>query len=168
MLYGKMKIPKTITEEEFNEICNKVKNKKTKLAFYLGFYQGLRVSEVINLKPEHIDMDGGFINLKQGKGGNDRDIPLMPPIKHGLRYLPITVTRQALHKAIKKYAKQAIGKDIGFHTLRHSCATYYLIEKKVDIRFVQRLLGHARLSTTQIYTHVTPKDLKDVFERAWK
>lgn len=155
-----IKLPYTITEEEFLEIIKKVKNKKHKLAFMLGFYAGLRVSEIINLKKK--DITDGFIHVKQGKGKKDRDIPIARPIEKGLSHLPIGMSRQALDKAIKKYFPKA-----HMHTLRHSCATYYLNEKGMDIRQVQALLGHSDIKTTQIYTHVRPEDLKNKFENMW-
>ena len=80
-------LPSTISESEFLEGIKKVKRPKLKLAFYLGFYQCMRVSEIVNLKPENINMNTGFIHIKQAKGNKDRDIPIMPPVKHGLRHL---------------------------------------------------------------------------------
>jgi len=159
-------IPETISEEEFIKILRTTKKNKTKAAFVLGFYQCMRVSEVCDLKKE--DVTSEFLHIKQGKGGKDRHIPVMKPTKFYLRFLPIKVTRQALHKAIKKIAKKTIGKNIHFHTLRHSGASMYLNEKGIDIRFIQELLGHSRLSTTQIYTHVNPKQLQNAFNNAWK
>jgi len=162
------KIPETITEQEFLKLLKAVKQVKYKTAFTLGFYQCLRVSEVINLTKKNIDMERGFLNVKQGKGKKDRDIPIMPPSKFCLRHLPIKLSRQMLHRAISNYSKKVLGKSIGFHTLRHSGATFYLNDKGVDIRQIQELLGHSRLSTTQIYTHINPKQLKNAFENAWK
>lgn len=161
------KIPETISEEELIILLKGVKKNKIKAAFVLGFYQCLRVSEVINLKKEDVNMEAGFLHVKQGKGKKDRHIPIMKPTLFYLRYLPIDVTRQALHKSIVMYSNKLLKKKLHFHTLRHSGATYYLNEKGIDIRFLQELLGHSRLDTTQIYTHVNPKQLKNVFEGAW-
>lgn len=156
------KLPKTISEEEFLSIIRQVKKPKIKLSFMLGFYQCMRVSEIVNLKPEHIDRGRGFIHILAGKGNKDRDVPIMKPVLRGLNYLPINITRQALHKQIKKYIP-----DGSMHTLRHSGATHYLNEKGIGIRQLQQLLGHSRLDTTQIYTHVTPDNLKRSFENLW-
>lgn len=158
------KLPKTISEQEFLDKIKTVTNPKHKLAFMLGFYECMRVSEIVNLKQEHIDKDRGFIHIIAGKGNKDRDIPLMPPVTRGLTNLPIELTRQALHYA----TKSTFGKDVHFHTLRHSGATYYLNEKKVGIRQLQILLGHSRIDTTQIYTHISPTELKAAFEDVWK
>lgn len=156
------KLPKTINEKQFLEVAKTIKNPKIKLAFMLGFYQCMRVSEIINLKPEDVDKDRGFIHVIAGKGNKDRDIPIMRPVSAGLRHLPVGVSRQALHKHVKKRLK-----DASMHTLRHSGATYYLNQKGINIRQIQQLLGHSRLDTTQIYTHVTPDDMKKSFDEVW-
>ncbi len=161
-----LKIPDTITLEEFEKIIKITKKLKMKTAFKFAFWEGLRVSEVINLKPQDINIQTGFIHVKKGKGNKDRDIPLFPEVIHSVRYLPVGVSRQALHKAIKNKGKKALNKDIHFHTLRHSGASYYLNERRVDIKYIQDLLGHTRLSTTQIYLHVNPQQLKNAFENA--
>jgi len=156
------KLPKTISEVEFIDTIKKVKNTKHKLAFMLGFYQCMRVSEIVNLKPTDIDKDRGFIHIIAGKGNKDRDIPITPIVRKGLRNLPINLTRQALHNAMKKYFP-----GHHFHTLRHSGATFYLNEKKMGLRQLQQLLGHSRLDTTTIYTHITPENLKKSMEELW-
>lgn len=153
-------LPYTITETEFIEVIRKVKNKKHKLAFMLGFYAGLRVSEIIHLRKQ--DISDGFIHVLQGKGSKDRDIPIPKPLNLILKHLPVGMTRQALHKAIKKYFPKA-----HMHTLRHSCATYYLNDKGMDVMQVKALLGHSDVKTTQIYTHVRPEHLKRKFEEVF-
>ena len=163
-----IKIPETITEEEFLKLLKATKKNRLKTAYTLGFYQCLRVSEVISLKKSDIDMERGFLHIKQGKGKKDRHVPIQPPVKFCLRYLPIDVSRQALHKSISTSSEKVLGKKLHFHTLRHSGATFYLNDKQVDIRHIQELLGHSRLSTTQIYTHINPQQLKSAFENAWK
>lgn len=162
-----LKIPETITEKELISIVNTkgIKNNH-KLAFLLGFYQSMRVSEVINLRPEHINKQQHIIMIKQGKGKKDRNIPIIKPLLlnqstmiYSLNRLPINIGVRALEKAIKKYGKEIIKKEIHFHTLRHSGATWLLNKKRWDIRQVQRFLGHSKIQTTEIYTHVNPQDL---------
>lgn len=157
-------IPDTISEEEFLKILRATKKPKLKTAFVLGFYQCLRVSEVINLKKEDVDTEKGFLHIKQAKGKKDRHIPIMKEVMYYLRYLPIKHTRQGLWKALRKVAKKTISKDIYFHTLRHSGASHYHNIRKIGIRYLQEFLGHSRLSTTQIYTHIHPQTLKNAFE----
>jgi len=161
----KRKIPQVISEEEFRKIIKATKKLKLKTAFYYAFYQCLRVSEVINLTKKDIDVEKEFVHVKQGKGNKDRDIPLMDEVKHYKRYLPIKMTRQGLHKAIKTKAKKILGKDIYFHTLRHSGASMYLNDREIDIKFIKDFLGHEKLATTEIYLHVNPEQLKNAFKR---
>ena len=156
------KLPKTMNESEFLDIVKKVKKIKIKLAFYLGFYQCMRISEIVNLERKDVDLNRGFIHILEAKGKKDRDVPIMQPVKNGLKHLPIGIGIRALQKQFKKYFP-----DNKFHDLRHSGATYYLNVKKIDIRLVQQLLGHSRLDTTQIYTHVTPIDMKNRFDEVW-
>ena len=158
-----IKLPKTISEHDFLLGLKKVRKNTHKLAFLLGFYQCMRVSEVVNLLPEHVDKERGFLHILNAKGGKDRDIPIMQPVLAGLKYLPVKCGDRALQLAAKKYFP-----DLHFHSLRHSGATYYLTVKKVGLRQIQQLLGHSRLDTTQIYTHISPIDLKNSFDEVWK
>lgn len=155
----KIKIPETITEEEFLTIIKNTKKKHHKLAFMLGFYEAMRVSEVVKLKQEDIDKGRRIIKIKDAKGGKDRNIPIMPEIMRYINLLPIGCGIRALQISFHGYSMKILNKDLHFHTLRHSGATHYLNIKKWNIRQVQVLLGHSRLDTTQIYTHVAPDDL---------
>jgi len=159
-------IPDTITEDKFVKVIRRVRKDHHKLAFLLGFYQAMRLEEVVRLQPENIDFEQHLIKIKQAKGKKDRHIPIVKPILlpkqtvlRALRKLPVKCGGRALEIAIKKYAQQVLKEDIHFHTLRHSGATWLLNKKKWDIRQVQRFLGHSKIETTTIYTHVTPEDL---------
>jgi len=153
------KIPETITAEELLQILQNTKRKNHRVAFVCGFYQAMRISEVTNLTQDNIDMTGNVIKIKQGKGQKDRNIPIAPEAKRFLKHIPVNCGIRALEMAFKKKAMEVLNKDLHFHTLRHSGATHYLNVKKWNIRFVQQFLGHADLSTTMIYTHVSPQDL---------
>jgi integrase len=157
----KRKIPETITEEEFIKLLKAVKKNHHRIAFILGFYGCLRVSEVVNLRQQHIDRGQRLLRIKEAKGNKDRNIPIPPESVRGLSHIPVKCGVRALQIAIKHYGKLTLDKDIHFHTLRHSGATHYLIKKKWDTRYLQQLLGHASLDTTQIYTHVKPDILID-------
>lgn len=147
---------------------------------------GLRVSELIGLDREHVDLQFGYVKC-YGKGSKERIVPLgsvaaralddflangRPALisshaetalflnHHGQR-----MTRQGFWKIIKKYAGELqIEKNITPHTLRHSFATH-LLENGADLRAVQEMLGHADISTTQVYTHLTRSRLKKVYDR---
>lgn len=156
------KIPETLTEEEFLQVIKATKKLHHKVAFSLGFYQGMRISEIVKLKVEDIDKGQKIIRIKQGKGGKDRNIPILKEMWKGLKHIPVSCGVRALQIAFKNAVKKAkVNKDLHFHCLRHSCGTWLLNVKGWDTRLVQQFLGHAKLDTTQIYTHVTPKDLVD-------
>jgi integrase/recombinase XerD len=149
----------------------------------LLYATGLRVSELVALRVRDINMDAGFL-LTMGKGEKERLVPMGESARIALAdYLTVVrpsldrsgsspylflsrlgerMTRQAFWNIIKKRALLAgIAKNISPHTLRHSFATH-LLENGADLRSVQIMLGHADLSTTQIYTHVTRERLKSV------
>lgn len=147
---------------------------------------GLRVSELISLKINDINMERGYI-ITFGKGSKERVIPLGRSAQKKIeRYLEESrhilvkgrggdelfvnrfgekMTRQGFWKIIKRYALlSGIKKDISPHTLRHSFATH-LLERGADLRSVQQMLGHADISTTQIYTHVVRERLKEIYDK---
>lgn len=159
----RQKIPEVIDEREFIQILKITRKKHHRIAFILGFYGCMRVSEITNLLQENIDKGQRLIRIKKGKMGKDRNIPIPKEAMRGLNNIPLKCGVRALEIAIKNYGKK-IGKDIHFHTLRHSGATHYLNKKKWSTRQVQQLLGHSKVSTTEIYTHVTPQDL---IEKMW-
>lgn len=161
-------LPKTITEDEFLSLVKATDNNELKLAMTLGFYQCMRASEILDLKQDNIDLKRGFIHILQAKGKKDRDIPIMRPVKKGLKHLPINLIYRTYLRKIKRLAKEVLDKEITSHTFRHSGATFYLNKKRVDIRIIQNLLGHSRIDTTQIYTHVTPESQKEIFDKIWE
>jgi len=152
--------------------------------FELLYSSGLRVSELISLRLEDISFDSGFLRVT-GKGSKERIVPLhmralerlkkyvsigRPEIlrKNKSPYLFITgrggpMTRQRFWQIMKQLGKRT-GLDISPHTIRHSFATH-LLEGGADLRSLQKLLGHADISTTQIYTKVTTDRLKQVYSK---
>jgi len=159
------KIPEVIIQEDMFKILKATKNEKHKIAFALGFYECMRVSEIVNLLPENIDKGQKIIRIKQAKGGKDRNIPIAPEVFRGLKHIPIGIGIRALQIAFNNITNKVLGSKKNFHLLRHSGASYYLNKKKWDLRSVQVFLGHSKISTTEIYTHVSPENL---VERMWE
>lgn len=147
---------------------------------------GLRVSELVALEYHHCDFEAGILHVHHGKGGKDRLVPLGEHAQHSLMdyvqrarsellkgrpepHLFITrlgrgMSRQAFWQLVKKYALKAnIDTPISPHTLRHAFATH-LLNHGADLRVVQLLLGHADISTTQIYTHIAQHRLRSIHQ----
>lgn len=155
-----LRLPEIITEEELIKILKFVKKKHHAFAFACGFYECMRVSEIVKLQPEDVHFNTKLIHIKQAKGHKDRMIPIAPEIQSGLRsQLPIKCGIRALQIAFKSYCKQVLGKALHFHCLRHSGITHYLTAKGWSSLEVQRLAGHSKISTTEIYTHIRPENL---------
>jgi len=145
---------------------------------------GIRVSELVGLNMEHIDQIGGVIKV-YGKGKKERIVPIGERALQAIRdYLkkrrPVArdakalffnrsggrLTDRSIRRMINKYiTKASIQQKISPHTLRHSFATH-MLDHGADLRSVQELLGHANLSTTQIYTHITTERLKSAYTKA--
>lgn len=162
-----IRLPQVINEQEFIKIIENTTKDKHKLAFGLAFFCGLRISEVCKLQPGDVDLDRNMLFIRQAKGNKDRYVPIPQPLRRKLSHLPIDLTPRALELALHKISLKSIGKRTRFHSLRHSAATLYL-SKGMNIREVQQLLGHSRLDTTMIYTHVSPDDIKRKMDEVWK
>ncbi|MBI2102172.1 tyrosine-type recombinase/integrase [Candidatus Woesearchaeota archaeon] len=171
------KLPTVLTKQEIKKMLEAVKNPKHKLLIEFMYSSGLRVSECVSLKLDDLDLAEKIGKIKHGKGNKERYIILSDTLmQHLTDYIkakrdessyifsvknrPITA-RQA-QKVVKEAAKKAgIKKRVFCHALRSSFATH-LLEAGTDIRVIQELLGHADLSTTQIYTKVSTQQLKKV------
>jgi len=184
------KLPKVLSITEVEELLKQPSGflptgLRDKAMLELLYATGIRVSELISLNISDVNLDMGYIKC-YGKGAKERIVPLgsiaakcvQDYIGKGRSKLIRTyeeaalfvnhhgnrLTRQGFWKIIKKYAQEAdINKAITPHTLRHSFATH-LLENGADLRSVQEMLGHADISTTQIYTHVEDEMIKQVFE----
>jgi len=177
------KLPKVITAEEINIILSENLNKREKVILELLYGCGLRVSELVNLKIHDIDISAKYLQCT-GKGSKERIVPIGSKALHAIKMyikkrdfilqktrktsknLLLTeegknITRQEVYNFIHKLGEK-IHKSISPHTLRHTFATH-LLENGADLRVVQELLGHSDVSTTQLYTHISKKRLKEVY-----
>ena len=161
------KLPKIITQIEFEQIFKAEEDKEYKLAFLLGFESGLRISEIVGLKnkdgtwkispltPDKIE--SAQIRIEQGKGQKDRIVPKPKRLNENAKLLlPINKTRRALQWKITQLGERILKKKITFHTLRHGFGTH-LANSGRPLHEIQMLMGHSRLDTTGIYLHANPK-----------
>ena len=165
--------------------CNEKLGARDKAILELMYATGARVSEVASIKVSWVSLDYGFIKC-QGKGSKQRIVPIGTKAVNSVRrylqdvrpllskgkdgetlFLSRTgkkLRRENIWELVRKYARCAGIKNVSPHTLRHSFATH-LLEGGADLRSVQEMLGHANISTTQIYTHVDRKYLKSVHQK---
>jgi integrase/recombinase XerD len=190
--HSERSLPKVLSMEEVESLLDAPKaideyGLRDKAMLELLYATGMRVSELISLDIDHVHATMGFVRCV-GKGNKERIIPVgrtaltaievylqkgrgkFVRTKHRTDALFLNhhgkrLTRQGFWKILKKLTKEAhIEKDITPHTLRHSFATH-LIMNGADLRSVQEMLGHADISTTQIYTHISNTRMKDVYTK---
>jgi site-specific recombinase XerD len=171
------KLPIVLSRDEIGKILAEISNEKHKLMVALAYSGGLRVSEIINLKIKDINLAELIIHIKGAKGNKDRitvfpeklvaDVEKLIANKNSNDYFFASerggkLTERTAQKVFENAMKKAgIKKEATFHSLRHSFATH-LLENGTDVRYVQELLGHANIRTTQIYTKVTNPALRKI------
>lgn len=184
-------LPKVLSIQEVEKLLESPKvhdhfGIRDKAMIELLYATGIRVSELIGLNIDDVHLTMGFVRC-MGKGSKERIIPIGRTAQHAisdyldngrhlflkkqkddalfLNHLGKRLTRQGFWKILKRLTQEAgITKELTPHTLRHSFATH-LLENGADLRAVQEMLGHADISTTQIYTHVTKTRMKDVYSK---
>ncbi len=168
-------LPSVLSKEEVRAILDVEMNPKHRLILRTIYGLGLRISELRNLKPEHIEFDRCMVLIKNAKGAKDRYVKLPEKLSEELKahiklnpgdYVFFGRSKKINLKTIQKIfenalKKSGIRKRASCHTLRHSYATH-LLENGTDIRIIQKLLGHSKLETTQIYTHVSNFQLQNI------
>jgi integrase/recombinase XerD len=185
-------LPETLTIEEVERLLEAAPDLRARALLELLYAAGLRVSEALGLDLEDVSLDGGFVRVI-GKGDRERLVPIgdvavdwigrwlvegRPPLidrgrasteRGGPVFLGDRggrLARQQAFAVVRSVARTAgLGERISPHTLRHSFATH-LLEGGADLRIVQELLGHASISTTQLYTHLTGERVREVYARA--
>ena len=171
------KLPNILSKNEIQLLFNSTYNLKHLTILAVIYSCGLRVSELINIKINDIDNNRMVIHIKKAKGNKDRQVQLTNQLlellrKYYKKYLPVNYlivgqnggkySTTSIQKIIKNSSfKAGINKKVTPHTLRHSFATH-LLENGTDIRFIQKILGHSDIKTTQIYTHVSNAHLKNI------
>lgn len=171
-------LPTVLSKEEFERMLAVTTNPKHHFLISLMYSAGLRVSETVKIRMRDFDLDRNLIMVRSGKGAKDRctllSAKLIPIIQKQMTlkkpgdYLFTGadkkghLTTESAEKIIKRAARLAcILKNVSCHTLRHSFATH-LLEAGTSIRYIQELLGHAKLETTQIYTKVANTNLQTI------
>ncbi|PIT86335.1 MAG: integrase [Candidatus Magasanikbacteria bacterium CG10_big_fil_rev_8_21_14_0_10_43_6] len=171
------RLPSILSRAEISTILGVIKNPKHRLLIALAYGAGLRVSEVVHLRVKDIDFSEQLLFLKKTKGNKERRTILPAALCIELQRLLVgttqdshvfvsergggLTTRTAQAIFLEACKKAEICKAVTFHSLRHSFATH-MLEDGVDIRFVQELLGHKHIRTTEQYTHVTNPMLRKI------
>ena len=169
--------PVVLTKAEVQRLFSVIKNKQHKFLLKVYYGSGLRLSEALKLRVKDFDFEENIFWVRDGKGGKDRMCILSEGFSKDLKefcqykgkddFVFVNkkgdpLSSRAVQRVIERAKVEAkLNKDVHIHTLRHSFATH-LLESGVDIRKIQVLLGHADLSTTSIYAHVSTKELKTV------
>jgi site-specific recombinase XerD len=175
------KLPVVLSKTEVENLICSISNLKHRLLVELLYSSGLRLSEIINLKEQDINFEDGTGTVRQGKGRVDRNFIISEQLLAKLHYFLLfeknisnnnteyifsgrkgKINKKTVYQIIKNAAKNAkINKSVHPHTLRHSFATH-LLEQGTDLRIIQKLLGHKKVQTTEIYTHVSTKLIRSV------
>ncbi|MFH0988500.1 MAG: site-specific tyrosine recombinase/integron integrase [bacterium] len=172
------KLPVVLSEEEVKSLFESLGNIKHRAMMMLVYSAGLRVRELVQLRPEDIDSDRKMIHIHGGKKKKDRYTILADVVLQGLReywkaYRPKQwlfegrregkpYSRRSAEKVFENAKEKAgICKRVSIHSLRHAFATH-LLEQGTDIRFIQELLGHSSVRTTEIYTHVSKRRIEAI------
>ena len=170
------KIPDYLEQEQVDEMLRAAETSSTRDYLLLRFMwrTGVRVSEVINVTPNDLEVKNRVVNIRKAKGGRQRRVPLDPDtLKMLSDYVlalnipddqPIfPIQRNRVFNIVKKYGNM-VGAKIHPHTLRHSFAIH-LVRSGTDLRRVQLMLGHTSLSITQVYLQFNDNDLREAYEK---
>jgi site-specific recombinase XerD len=172
------RLPEILSQSEVIAILNALNNEKHRAILFIIYSAGLRLSEAVSLKVSDIDSQRMLIHVVQGKGKKDRyttlsEVALKELRNYAKKYKPETwlfpgqkpgecITKRTVQRIFENAKEKAgILKNVSVHSLRHSFATH-LLEGGIDLRYIQELLGHTNVKTTEIYTHVTRKNIQNI------
>jgi len=173
-----LRYPDILSKEEVRRILQAPRNLKHRLLLMLIYSAGLRVGEAVTLKLDDLDFERSLIHIRQGKGKKDRFVMLSRtirgtyqeyracyPVKEWLfpgaditAHLSVRSAQSIFYNAAES---AGIKKNVSIHSLRHSFATH-LLENGTDLRYIQELLGHKSSRTTEMYTHVSNRDIRNI------
>ena len=169
-------IPEILTHDEIKRMINATSNIKHRLILKILYGCGLRVSEIVNLNKEDVNLTEELIKIRLAKGRKDRFVKIPDSIKEEIAsYCNLeksvilfpsnrggNLTTATIQAIVENSARKAhITKKVHPHTLRHSFATH-LLEQGTDLRIIQKLLGHSDIKTTQIYTQISQQSIKNI------
>ena len=163
-------LPQSMKDEDFMKLISTMgkskREREAKIAFLIAYEAGLRISEIKNLKKEDIDVDSKRIYVKQGKYSKDRVVPLPKTWRAWMmNFIPIKKSVRSLERNLKTAIRKAgLRDDLHFHSLRHSFATHCL-ERGMPINQLQVLMGHANISTTNVYIRANPEDALTTYHK---
>jgi site-specific recombinase XerD len=171
------KLPIVLSKDEVQKMFDVCENTKHKVILALLYSTGMRVSELINLKWEHLDRSRGIINIIGGKGNKDRQVmlsndlhPLLEKYLKEYKSFPYVLKGQfseqysdrSVGQVMKQLAvKAGINKRVYTHLMRHNCFTH-LVENGIDINLIQKLAGHSNVKTTLVYTHISHNIISNI------
>lgn len=172
------RLPEVLSTAEVGRMLTKTRNMKHRVLLMLLYSAGLRVGELVRLRPEDLDGDRGMLRVRKGKGAKDRSTLLSPRALDAVRRYRAAyptdrwlfpgssptrhLTERSVQRVVARAARVAgVRKAVTPHTLRHSFATH-LLEGGTNLRIIQELLGHSSPRTTQVYTHVARSTLEAV------
>ena len=172
------RLPLVLNRDEIERLLGAIPNKKHKTVLYLIYACGLRVGEAVSLRIADIDGVAGSISIRAAKGNKDRYVPISEGVLMHLRsywrdsrpeiwLFPSKIrnyhvsARTIQHVFSQACQRAKIRKGVTVHSLRHSYATH-LLEQGINIRYIQQILGHKSLKTTQIYTHISHTSINSI------
>lgn len=170
-------LPQVFSKEEITGILNSTRNLKHRLILWIIYSCGLRRSEVINIRLTDLNRERGILHIRSGKGSVDRVVPISEKVwtkldEYVAAYHPVVYLFEgqsggkyssgSVHNVFKQaLTRVGITREVGVHSLRHSYATH-LHESGLDVRYIQELLGHKSSRTTEIYTHISRRNLINI------